>query len=136
MKVLHYNNQFNSNPLHSLMSDFGESNTDTSSWRPELSIIHAQASGATRKRFLYDFPDGKDNGESVQTFIRSKGLDVTEIDSALKSVTESTNDKIKEAKLNKKSKDLEKESKEAEIKAIGDSVANAINNGSADSIAK
>lgn len=132
MKVLHYNNSFKSDPLHQLLSDFGESATDTTTWRPELSIIHSQAQGASSKRFLYDFPDGKDNGERVQTFIRNKGLDVTEIDNALNTVAESTENKVAEAKKKLKDKEDSKKEQAENIKALGDSVASAINGTSAE----
>lgn len=126
MTIFHYSNQFGSSPLHSLRSDFGESNTDVSSWRPELSLIHSQASSLTNKRFLYDFPDGNDTGERIQTFIRGKGLDVTEIDRALDSVTQDIQSKAESDKKSKKDKLNSDKVKADTIKAIGDSVASAI----------
>lgn len=80
--VKHYESSFDSKPIHSLVSDFGESNTDKSFFRPDISQTRAflgSQMGSNRVG-LYDFPDGKDTGETAQTAIRSKGLDITEVD--------------------------------------------------------
>lgn len=122
IEVKHYNNQFNSNPIHKLRSDFGPSNTDTTSWRPEISIARAQAGINSGKKLVYDFPDGKDNGELVQTFIRSKGLDITEIESAEKRITTIIEDKNKRDKEKKASDDATKKFND-NIQKLADSVS-------------
>lgn len=118
IKVNHYHNAFalskkEVSDLHQMVDDFGDSNTDTSKWRPDISITRAQlgAMGNSNKQFLYDFPDGKDTGEIVQTFLRSPALDITEVDSATERITQiierkSENDKKSQAKLDKRQKDL------------------------------
>lgn len=135
MKIFHYTNLFGSDPLHDISSDFGDSCTDISTWRPELSLIHAQSGSLSGKKFLYDFPDGKDNGERVQTFIRGKGLDVTEIDKALDSVTKDIESKKDLDKKSKSDKDKAAKDKADTIKAIGDSIASAISGDSSSSSA-
>lgn len=95
ISIKHYCTQFFNEDFEPLLSDFGDSNTDTSTWRPDISLARAQAgSVGSSKTLLYDFPDGKDNGEVVQTFIRSKALDVTEIDKAHKVVLDNLENKI------------------------------------------
>lgn len=126
MTIFHYSNTFDSPILHSFNSKFGDSVTDISNWRPELALIHSQSSALSGKRFLYDFPDGKDTGERIQTFIRGKGLDVTEIDRALDSVTQDIKSKAESDKKSKKDKLDSDKAKAETIKAIGDSVASAI----------
>lgn len=113
ISIKHFNTQFSNTDFIPLLSDFGESNTDTTTWRPDISLARAQAgsAGSSSKTMLYDFPDGKDNGETVQTFIRSKALDVTEIDSAQKVVLENLESKIKldseQSKSNKRNKKID-----------------------------
>lgn len=85
-KIVHYSSSFNSPAIHSLVSDFGVSCTDKSFFRPDISQTRAflgSQMGSDRVG-LYDFPDGKDTGETAQTLIRAKGLDITEVDSMLK----------------------------------------------------
>lgn len=118
IKVNHYHNSFalskkEQSELHQMTDDFGKSNTDTSKWRPDISITRAQlgAIGNSNKQFLYDFPDGKDTGDVVQTFLRSPALDITEVDSATERITQiierkSDQDKKNKAKLDKRQKDL------------------------------
>lgn len=94
IEVRRYNNSFKSKPIHYLLDDFGESNTDISTWRPDVSSIRAFLGNPNNnKTLLYDFPDGKDTGETVQTFIRSKGLDITEVETAEKRITKIIEDK-------------------------------------------
>lgn len=89
-----YQNTFTAKPIHKLLDDFGESNTDTSTWKPDVSSIRAFLGNPNnKKKMLYDFPDGKDTGETVQTFIRSKGLDITEVETAEKRITKIIEDK-------------------------------------------
>lgn len=80
--VRHYSNSFfNKNVHHSLISDFGESNTDKSFFRPDISSARALVAGSANDRVgLYDFQDGKDTGDRIQVILRQKGLDPTEID--------------------------------------------------------
>lgn len=82
MRVIHYHSDFTSKPLHSLVFDFGKSNTDKSFFRPDISSVRAFLGSATGsdKVGLYDFNDGKDTGETAMTLIRDKSLDVTEVD--------------------------------------------------------
>lgn len=86
MKILHYSNQFGSVPLHRLLSDFGETVTDRSFFRPDVSTARAKLgsliANGSNKVGVYDFPDGKDTGQSLMIFLRNKSLDQTEIDSA------------------------------------------------------
>lgn len=111
IEVKHYSNIFvNDNPHYPTIKDFGESNTDTSSWRPEISIARAQQGASAGKKLLYDFPDGKDNGNYIQTFLRSPGLDITEVEMAQKRITQIVEDKkqndTKKAKDKKESDDF------------------------------
>lgn len=83
--IKHFESTFESNPIHMLVPDFGESNTDKSFFRPDISQTRAflgSQMGSNRVG-LYDFPDGKDTGETAQTVIRSKGLDITEVDALI-----------------------------------------------------
>lgn len=87
IKVRHYSNQFeNPNPLYIPPSDYGKSATDKTSYRPDISSARAFAgsvgAGTSSNVGVFDFPDGKDNGMTIQTFLRNRGLDITEIDSA------------------------------------------------------
>lgn len=87
IKVRHYSNPFeNPNSLYIPPSDYGESATDKTSYRPDISSARAFAgsvgAGTSSNVGVFDFPDGKDNGMTIQTFLRNRGLDITEIDSA------------------------------------------------------
>lgn len=107
-----YNNLFVGDPIHQLCSDYGESCTDTSKWRPSISTVRAFLGnpGATRKSLQYDFPDGKDDGNVIRTFLRTKGLDITEIESAEKRITQIVVDRVENAKLTKKQQEQYKKS--------------------------
>lgn len=93
-KVKHYSNHFDNPDWVPLLKDFGESNTDKSTYRPDISLARAQA-GASSKTLLYDFSDGKDTGETVQTYIRQKGLDVTEVDAAMQRLNDNFDENVK-----------------------------------------
>lgn len=82
LKVRHYSNSFvNDNPHHVMTKEFGEDSVDRSFFRPDISSTRSfAAANAENMKFLYDFPDGKDTGSTIQTLLRSKGLDMTEID--------------------------------------------------------
>lgn len=108
LPVRHYCNSFSAPLYHHMTDDFGESNTDTSKWRPDISLIHAQSLGNSGLRPVYDFPDGKDNPDQwTTTFIRSKGLDITEVDRALELAKSSVESKQKRSE--KTSDDVMKE---------------------------
>lgn len=120
IEVKHYNNPFKSTPIHHLTVDFGTSNTDTSTWRPDISLIHAQANSLSGRQLVYDFPDGKDTGESIQTFIRSKGIDITEIESAERRITTIIEDK----KASDKDKLDKANQRKQDLKDLSDSIKN------------
>lgn len=87
IKIRHYCNVFSDpNPLYVPPSDYGESATDKASYRPDISSARSFAgsigSGTSSQVGVYDFPDGKDTGRTIQTFLRNRGLDVTEIEAA------------------------------------------------------
>lgn len=102
-----YNNLYSSSPIHQLCSDYGESCTDTSKWRPSISTVRAFLGnpGSSRKSLQYDYPDGKDDGNVIRTFLRTKGLDITEIETAEKRITQIVEDQVANAKLSQKQKD-------------------------------
>lgn len=115
LAVKHYSNSFqNSTFHHQMTSDFGKTNTDKSTFRPDISIVRAQQSALSGKKLLYDFPDGKDTGNYVMTYVRDKGLDVTEVDSALEQIKSSIDEKISSS--NEKDELLES------VKQIADSL--------------
>lgn len=107
-----YNNVYSGEPIHQLRSDYGESCTDTSKWRPSISTVRAFLGnpGATRKSLQYDYPDGKDDGNVIRTFLRTKGLDITEIETAEKRITQIVEDQVENAKLTKKQQEQYKQS--------------------------
>lgn len=97
IKLFSYSNPFSS-ARPPLVTDFGESCTDKTTFRPDISLARAYQ-GAAVKNLLYDFDDGKDTGETVQTVLRSPGLDITEVDSAVARVTQIIEDKKDKSKL-------------------------------------
>lgn len=107
ISVKHYSNQFVGSK-NLLVKDFGESNTDKSTYRPDLSLVRAYQ-GAKTKTLLYDFSDGKDNGQTVQTFVRSKALDITEVETAEKRVLQVIEDKKKKSELSEEEKKAQDE---------------------------
>lgn len=107
ISVKRYSNQFLGSK-NLLVKDFGESNTDKSTYRPDLSLVRAYQ-GAKTKTLLYDFSDGKDNGSTVQTFVRSKSLDITEVETAEKRVLQVIEDKKKKAELSDEEKKAQDE---------------------------
>lgn len=83
MKVRYYHNSFvNDNPHWIMTDDFGETNTDTSLYRPDVSTVRAFAGNphGSNMTGLYDFKDGKDTGDRIMMYLRDKSLDITEID--------------------------------------------------------
>lgn len=129
IKVKHYSNSFKSTPIHQLVDDFGESNTDTSTWRPDISLVHAQSNALSGRQLVYDFPDGKDTGETVQTFVRSKGIDITEVESAEKRITTIIEDKKKDDK----DKIDKAEQRKQDLKDLSDSIKSVDNSDSSTS---
>lgn len=109
IKVKHFSNQFLNKDWTPLLEDFGESNTDTTTYRPDISIARAKSGMLSGKQLIYDFDNGKDNGETVMTFIRQKGLDVTEVDSAINRIKSDIDEKIEDSK--KKQTESEKSAK-------------------------
>lgn len=109
IKVKHFSNQFVNKGWTPLLEDFGDSNTDTSTYRPDISLARAQSGRLRGKKLIYDFDDGKDTGESVMTFIRQKGLDITEVDAAIAHMKSNIDEKIEDSK--NKQKDSEKSAK-------------------------
>lgn len=105
-KVHKYRNSFENPNWTPLLTNFGKSNTDKSTYRPDISVARAQA-GMSNKTLLYDFSDGKDTGETVQTYIRQKGLDVTEVDAAMQRLNNNFNENVKE-ELSKQEADKQK----------------------------
>lgn len=116
MIIRYYHNVFDNDHIHHQMtSDWGESNTDRSAYRPTISDVRALA-GSDKGSALqgqYDFSDGKDTGDRVQMLLRQKGLDQTEIDKIGQIVVENMNqlqeqDKILAQKelMSKSTKDI------------------------------
>lgn len=88
-----------------MVDDFGESNTDKSFYRPDVSQVRSFLGTGMQssKKLMYDFPDGKDTGEEVQTFVRNKGLDITEVDTAVEVIKQAAKAKIDKAKADEQS---------------------------------
>lgn len=131
IKLKHYSTQMEFKDFIPLLSDFGESNTDTTTWRPDISQVRAIAGsvGSSNKTLLYDFPDGKDNGETVQTFIRSKSLDVTEIDKAQQFALSKINDKVSDEVKSSEEKKLKKKVSDVLDKALSEKEQDSPKNG-------
>lgn len=122
LKVLHFGNSFvTDNAVLSCPSDFGPTNTDRSTYRPEISLIRAQQGARDGKTLMYDFNDGKDTGDVVQTFLRSPGLDVTEIDSASRRITQIVEDKAQTAEEKAKADSLREKFEKSLDDKLGDS---------------
>lgn len=66
--------------LHHMTDDFGESNTDKSFYRPDVSAVRSQIGTRSARTGFFDYPDGVDRGDNLMVILRSKGLDPTEID--------------------------------------------------------
>lgn len=122
-KVHKYRNSFDNPDWTPLLTDFGESNTDKSTYRPDISIARAQA-GMSNKTLIYDFSDGKDTGETVQTYIRQPGLDVTEVDAAINRLNQNFEDKV--------NADLEKQKADKHAKKVSDVLDKALAEGNTD----
>lgn len=123
-KVHKYRNAYSNPDWTPLLSDFGKSNTDKSTYRPDISLARAQA-GMSSKTLVYDFSDGKDTGETAQTYIRQPGLDVTEVDSAIQRLNDNFDSKVKE--------DLESQKRRAKDKKIDDFLDKSLSDSSSSS---
>lgn len=66
--------------LHHMTDDFGESNTDKSFYRPDVSAVRSQIGTRSARTGCFDYPDGVDRGDNLMVILRNKGLDPTEID--------------------------------------------------------
>lgn len=126
MTVKHYGNQFDGEPVHVLRSEYAESVTDKSFFRPELGDIRSKLGNLAGANVhgVYDFPDGKDTGDTVATTLRNKGLDRTEIDAMYSSMKSNLEDKKKIDKdmLEQMKNDDNRKSVDDAIKKIADSV--------------
>lgn len=123
-----YNNIYSCEPVHQLCSDYGDSCTDTSKWRPSISQVRAFLGnpGSSRKSLQYDYLDGKDDGNVIRTFLRTKGLDITEIESAEKRITQIVEKQVENSLLTKKQQEQYKKS----LKDLSDAMKD--NNGDVD----
>lgn len=93
MKVFHYKHvSDSSNYHHALTSDYGESCTDKTFYRPTLDGIRAGSVGSARTG-VYDFPNGVDTGERFQPILRNKGIDIAEVSAILDNITSVITDK-------------------------------------------
>lgn len=101
--VRHYKSVYDAPLFHTMTSDFGKSNTDKTSVRPDVSSVRAflgSVNGTSNMIGLYDFNDGKDTGERLMTFLRSKSIDPAEIDSAMSRIM-SRLDQLKQEDVDK-----------------------------------
>lgn len=124
IQVMHYSSVFKSDSNHWKMTeDFGETNTDRSTYKPDVSLVRAflGSGGTSKKQFLYDYPDGKDDGQTVKTFLRQPGLDITEVETAEKIMTTIIKDKKEFDESSAKSEKAQKEIIDA-IKSASDSI--------------
>lgn len=85
--VYHYCSKLNPDSKHHVMtSGLGQSNTDSTFYRPSIDSVRSGSVGSPRVG-LYDFPDGKDTGERYQPIVRNLGIDITEVNSILDNLT-------------------------------------------------
>lgn len=124
--IKHYSNTFQSDfPFHHMTDDFGESNTDKSFYRPDISSARALAgsAGGSTRVGKYDFEDGKDTGDTIQTVLRMKGLDITEIDTLQQRIIDNMNMKKKmdETAIAKKLSEMKEKTFNDYIKKISES---------------
>lgn len=106
-----------------MTKDFGETNTDRTTYKPDISLVRAflGSGGNSRKKFMYDYPDGKDDGQTIRTFLRQPGLDITEVETAEKVMTTIIKDKKAFDESNSKSEKAQKDIIDA-IKSATDSI--------------
>lgn len=95
---------------------FGESIVDETNWRPDAvrnNLLSPQSSLGASSIGVYDFEDGKDTG--FRPF-RELGADITEIDNAMKRIT----DEAERKELSEKQKaEARKELADAMSEALG-----------------
>lgn len=121
----HFRSVFSDSNAFKQNSDFGKSVTDTSTYKPDISLVRAflGSAGNYNKKFIYDYPDGKDDGESVRTMLRSPGLDITEVETAEKVITQIVKDKAQSDKLSADAKKAQQDIIDA-INSAKDSLSN------------
>lgn len=124
LKIFHYSNSFKSEGDHYQMTkDFGESNTDTSKWKPSIASVRSflGSPNSSRKKFLYDFSSEEEIDDNhVRTFLRTPGLDITEIETAEKRITQVIEDLKATGEKNQKAIDQYKKSLKDLSDAIND----------------
>lgn len=124
--VKHYTNEFKGKAVHVLRSEYVESVTDKSFFRPELGEVRSKLSSLSGANVhgAFDFPDGKDTGDTISTTLRNKGLDRTEVDSMYRTLKQNLEDKkeLDREMLNQMKKDDNLRSVDDAIKRIADSV--------------
>lgn len=126
IQVNHYGNQFDGEAIHVLRFEYADSVTDKSFFRPELGDIRSKLGNLAGANVhgVYDFPDGKDTGDTVATTLRNKGLDRTEVDAMYQSMKSNLEDKKKldEDLLKQMQNNDNRKSVDDAIKKIADSV--------------
>lgn len=130
-EVKHFSNTFTAPLFFDNLKDFGASNTDTSFIRPDISSSRAIIGSYTGNNGLvgkYDFEDGNDTGSVLMAFLRSKSLDVTEIDNAYKMYLKNV-DSLKKADVDK----FIEENQDKDNKSLRDSIKKFFNQSNKDS---
>lgn len=130
-EVKHFSNTFTAPLFFENLKDYGESNTDTSFIRPDISSARAiVGSYIGNNNFVgkYDFDNGDDTGSMLMTFLRSKSLDVTEIDNAYKMYLKNV-DSLKRADVDKFIED----NKDKDDKSLRESIKKFFNQSNKDS---
>lgn len=140
MKIYRYNSAFGRDtPLWSVTDDFGPSNTDKKFFRPDVSSARASLASSTgsNKVGVYDFADGKDTGDTIQTLLRSQGLDRAEVDRIGEMIKSSIDNKkeIDKTKLEKELSKTKSENVDKMIENIMQGVSKLTADGSGDPVA-
>lgn len=140
MKIYRYNSAFGRDiPLWSVTDDFGPSNTDKNFFRPDVSSARASLASGTgsNKVGVYDFVDGKDTGDTIQTLLRSQGLDRAEVDRIGEMIKSSIDNKkeIDKTKLEKELSKTKSENVDKMIENIMQGVSKLTTDGSGEPVA-
>ena len=128
-----YSNEFDHSgkDLHVQTEDFGESNTDKSFFRPDISSVRASlgSSIGSNRTGLYDFDDGKDTGDTIQTILRTKGLDPTEISALELRIQQNIQDKkeLDKQAVAQKLKEMTEKELQDYIKSISENTSKSEN---------